>query len=203
MLRCELGRRVETGRRGRAGALALGLGAGILLVAVGGACAQEAPALLAPGQVAPVFKVTAHDGSVAELARLRGKWVALYFYPRDDTPGCTKQACSIRDGWPALQAAGVMVFGVSTDGNASHVEFARKHQLPFPLLPDEAGELAAQYRVPVTGGAARRITYLIDPQGKIAFVWDRVDVGAHATQILDKVAELKAASPAARSGKKK
>lgn len=144
----------------------------------------DEPALLAVGAPAPDFAVKAHTGEDVALAKLRGKFVVLYFYPKDDTPGCTKQACELRDAWDKLQKAGVRVFGVSTDGNDSHKAFAEKYKLPFPLLADEQGELAKKYAVPVSGGRARRITYLIGKDGKVKQVWPKVTPAGHAAEIL-------------------
>jgi thioredoxin-dependent peroxiredoxin len=144
----------------------------------------EAAGLLPIGAVAPNFSVVGHDGRKVTLSSLKGHQVVLYFYPKDDTPGCTKEACELRDSWAALQKAGVMVFGVSTQDTNSHKAFAEKYKLPFPLLPDEKGELASQYHVPVVGGKARRITYLIDGNGKIKFVWPNVNPVGHAADVL-------------------
>src|SRR5690242_10288256 len=103
--------------------------------------APPAPADLLPvGSKAPTFTATTHDGQAVDLAKLKGKYVALYFYPKDDTPGCTKEACDFRDAWTKLQKAGVVVFGVSTQDNTSHKAFAEKYKLPFTLIPDEKGE---------------------------------------------------------------
>ena len=147
-----------------------------------------APPLLEAGAQAPDFSATAHDGRKVVLSKLKGRQVVLYFYPKDDTPGCTKEACEFRDSWGALQKAGVVVFGISTQSNKSHQAFAEKYKLPFPLLPDETGEIAAKYRVPVVDGKARRITYLLDPTGKIKHVWGNVNPVGHAAEILAEVA---------------
>jgi peroxiredoxin Q/BCP len=144
-------------------------------------------ALLEPGSVAPDFTAVAHNGQTVTLSKLRGAPVVLYFYPKDDTPGCTKEACEFRDRWGELKKAGVRVFGVSTQDNTSHSAFAQKHALPFPLLPDEKGELAAKYRVPLVNGNAQRITYLIGKDGRIQHVWPRVDPVGHAQDILKHV----------------
>jgi peroxiredoxin Q/BCP len=146
-----------------------------------------APPLLAVGSPAPDFSAVAHDGQKVELAKLKGKYVVLYFYPMDDTPGCTKEACDFRDNWTKLQQKGVAVFGVSTQDNPTHQAFAQKYKLPFPLLPDAKGELAAKYKVPVSNGFARRITYLIGKDGKIAHVWPAVNPVGHAAEILAEV----------------
>ena len=146
---------------------------------------SESP-LLAVGQVAPDFTAVAHDGHKVSLAALKGegKTVVLYFYPKDDTSGCTKEACEFRDNWTRLQKAGVVVFGISTQDNGSHKAFADKFHLPFPLLPDEKGEIAAKYLVPVVDGKARRITYLIGKDGRIRHVWPTVNPVGHAAEVL-------------------
>jgi peroxiredoxin Q/BCP len=129
----------------------------------------------------------AHDGQKVDLGKLKGKYVVLYFYPKDDTPGCTKEACDIRDNWAKMQKAGVAVFGVSTQDNTSHKAFAEKYKLPFPLLPDDKGEIAAKYKVPVVNGNARRITYLIGKDGKIKHVWPKVTPVGHSAEILAQI----------------
>jgi len=149
--------------------------------------ATPAPALLAVGTTAPDFTAVAHDGQKVELSKLKGKWVVLYFYPKDDTTGCTKEACDFRDNWTTLQKKGVAVFGVSTQDNTSHKAFASKYNLPFPLLPDDKGDIAGKYKVPLNGGLARRITYLIGKDGKIAHVWPTVNPVGHAGEILGQI----------------
>lgn len=143
--------------------------------------------LLPVASAAPNFTAVGHDGKKVELAKLKGKNVVLYFYPKDDTPGCTKEACDFRDAWDKLQKAGVVVFGVSTQDNSSHKAFAEKYKLPFALLPDEKGELAAKYKVPVVDGKTRRITYLIGKDGKIKHVWPKVTPVGHSQEILAQV----------------
>jgi thioredoxin-dependent peroxiredoxin len=140
--------------------------------------------LLPVGAPAPDFETTAHDGARVKLSALRGRDVVLYFYPMDDTSGCTKEACDFRDAWAQLQEAGVAVFGISTQGNATHVRFAQKYHLPFPLLPDDKGELAGKYHVPLTFGLAHRVTYLIGKDGHIKRVWEKVTPAGHAAEIL-------------------
>jgi thioredoxin-dependent peroxiredoxin len=159
------------------------------------ACTHPPPApgstsddgLLAVGTPAPEFAMTAHDGRPVDLAKLRGSYVVLYFYPKDDTSGCTKEACDFRDSWVRLQALGVVVLGVSTQDAASHTAFAEKYHLPFPLLPDAGGALAARYHVPTTIGLAHRVTYLIDKDGTIKHVWPKVTPVGHAAEILAQV----------------
>jgi peroxiredoxin Q/BCP len=145
----------------------------------------QSDGLLAVGTAAPDFSVVAHDGKTVTLSALRGRYVVLYFYPRDDTSGCTKEACSFRDAWGELQARGVVVLGVSTQDNQAHREFAAKHALPFQLLPDTDRALTGAYHVPVTLTMAKRVTYLIGPDGKIAKVWPSVTPVGHAREILD------------------
>jgi len=141
------------------------------------------------GRAAPDFTATAvspeaPNGKPVTLSKLRGHFVVLYFYPKDDTPGCTKEACEFRDTWGTLQKKGVHVYGVSTQDVASHKAFADKHHLPFPLIADEKGAVAAAYKVPVFLGMARRITYLIDPEGHIRRVWPSVTPIGHAADVL-------------------
>jgi peroxiredoxin Q/BCP len=140
--------------------------------------------LLPVGTPAPDFSVVAHDGQAFRLADLKNRYVVLYFYPHDDTPGCTKEACDFRDSWDRLQKAGVAVFGVSTQDNVSHQAFAQKYSLPFPLLPDQGGEIAAKYHVSGFMGFTKRVTYLIDKDGRIMHVWPKVKPVGHAADIL-------------------
>jgi peroxiredoxin Q/BCP len=140
--------------------------------------------LLAVGDDAPDLQAVAQTGQAVNLKELRGKPVVVYFYPRDDTPGCTVEAQGLRDEWSALQATGAVVIGVSTDANESHKAFAEKHQLPFLLLPDPDGKIAAQFGVPVTLGFAKRVTFVIDAQGKIAKVFPSVQPKGHAQEVL-------------------
>lgn len=151
------------------------------------------------GEKAPAFTLAADDGKKYKLADLKGSPVVLYFYPRDDTPGCTKEACAFRDRIKELAKHGAKVFGVSTDSVATHVKFRDKFELNFPLLADEDHAVAEKY------GAWReknmygkksmgiqRSTYLIDAAGKVARVWKKVQVDGHDAQVLDALAELQA-----------
>ncbi len=146
--------------------------------------------LLAPGARAPEFRASDQSGHERSLSECRGRPVVLYFYPRDATPGCTREACSFRDVWGRFEAVGAQVFGVSTDDVASHAAFAREHRLPFPLLADPDGVIVRAYGVGRTLGMASRITYLIDREGVIRRVFPDVDPGVHAQQVLDAIAEL-------------
>jgi len=152
--------------------------------------ATAAPAsLLTPGTQAPPFDVTAHTGEHVSLAGLRGKPVVLYFYPKDDTSGCTKEACEFRDAWQKFKDAGAVVLGVSTDDNASHVAFAEKYKLPFLLLPDSGGSIASAYGVPLRLGMAKRVTFIIGRDGKIVNVFPDVTPTGHANEILSALAQ--------------
>jgi thioredoxin-dependent peroxiredoxin len=154
--------------------------------------AQARADTLAPGMPAPDFALPDARGERRALADLRGEWLLLYFYPKDDTPGCTKQACAFRDGYRELRARGVQVVGVSLDDGESHRAFAEKHRLPFPLLSDRTGEVAASYGALWSLGPlrlTRRHSFLIDPQGRLARIYRDVDVDSHYRQVLDDLTE--------------
>jgi peroxiredoxin Q/BCP len=147
--------------------------------------------LLAPGTIAPQFSAIDQDGNKHSLSDYKGKKVALYFYPKDDTPGCTKQACSLRDNYSELLSKGVQIFGVSVDDENSHKKFVQKFDLPFPLLADTEKEIVTAYGVwgekSMYGKkymGTHRVTYLINEEGIIASVIDKVKVDEHAGQIL-------------------
>ncbi len=161
---------------------------------------DRAPHPLRPGDPAPQFSAMAQTGETYSLDRLRGRWVVLYFYPRDITPGCTVEACGFRDRWEALQAAGAVVLGVSADSVESHRRFARWFRLPFPLLADPDRRVIRAYgaerRLPLLGGlglGTRRMTCLIGPDGRIAAVWPRVRARGHAAEVLATLQRLTAA----------
>jgi peroxiredoxin Q/BCP len=142
---------------------------------------------VAEGAVAPEFRLQDQNGEWHELSAYRGQWVVLYFYPKDDTPGCTTEACNFRDDIYRYRAKGTAVLGVSLDDVASHKEFAEKYELPFPLLADVEHTVAENYGVLTTLGPlkfAKRETFLIDPQGRIAKHYADVDPKAHAQQVL-------------------
>ncbi len=150
-----------------------------------------------PGDKAPAFSLPDQTGTERALKDYAGKWVLLYFYPKDDTPGCTKEACTIRDGWSLFRKAGVEVLGASTDSVKSHAKFAQKYELPFPLLADEKKELVEAYGVlgkkkfmgrEFTG--VRRWSFLIDPKGTVAKVYENVKPADHAAEVLEDVKTL-------------
>lgn len=145
---------------------------------------------LAQGTPAPDFTAQAHDGTTVQLSKLQGKPVVLYFYPKDETPGCTIEAQSFRDEMPDFEQHGATVLGVSLDSIESHKQFAENHNLQFPLLADTKGEVATKYGVSTEGGYARRVTFVIDPKGTIAKVYPQVDVKGHADEVLEVVKSL-------------
>lgn len=146
---------------------------------------------LVTAQPAPDFSLMDTDGNCVNLADLRGSWVVLYFYPRDNTPGCTKEACGFRDIFAELKRRNVTVLGVSADDTKSHRKFAEKLSLPFPLLSDPDAQVATAYESfgpkkfmgkEFTG--IYRNTFLIDPEGNIAKIYQKVKPETHPTQIL-------------------
>jgi thioredoxin-dependent peroxiredoxin len=138
---------------------------------------------LAVGTDAPAFTVKDTNGNTVSLSDYKGKTVVLYFYPKDDTPGCTKQACSFRDAQSDYQNKDVVVLGVSADDEASHQAFTQKFNLNFPLLADTNHSLIKAYDVD-GGGYAKRVTYVIDGNGKITHVDASVNTSTHAGDIL-------------------
>jgi thioredoxin-dependent peroxiredoxin len=139
-----------------------------------------------PGEAAPSFDAPTHDGKTLSLASLRGRSVVLYFYPEADTPGCTRESKGLRDLYPELKAKNVEVIGVSTDGVAAQCDFAEKYGLPFPLLADHSHQVSTAYGVLNRTGRDRRVTFFIDPDGKIADVLDTSDASAHLAKVRSK-----------------
>jgi peroxiredoxin Q/BCP len=147
--------------------------------------------MIKEGDVAPDFTARDGEGKTVRLSDLRGQKVVLYFYPKDDTPGCTKEACSFRDADSELAQQGIKVFGVSLDSEESHQQFASKYNLPFTLLSDtdhSVSELYGVYGEQAYGdrkfmGVARK-TFLIDEEGRIRKVFDKVNVEAHADEVM-------------------
>lgn len=139
---------------------------------------------LAVGDAAPDITFELHDGKKVRLSSLQGKQVLVYFYPKDDTPGCTVEAQGLRDGWADIQAAGLEVYGVSMQDAASHKAFIDKYTLPFPLVVDTDGAVAKAFRVPTKLTFASRQSFLIGKDGKIKQVWLEVNPKEHAGAIL-------------------
>ncbi len=138
---------------------------------------------LSVGSTAPEFTTVDDEGNSVSLSDFRGKTVVLYFYPKDDTPGCTKQAQSFRDNFAEYQEQEMVVLGVSQDDQASHQKFKEKYGLPFQLLVDSDGAITQAYDVD-GGGYAKRVTYIIDSNGTIAQVDSNVNTSTHATDVL-------------------
>jgi peroxiredoxin Q/BCP len=149
------------------------------------------------GETAPDFTLAADDGRQVKLSALRGKPVVLYFYPKDDTPGCTKEACAFRDRTAELEAKGAVVLGVSPDDVESHGKFRDKFSLNFPLLADLGHQVAERYGAwreknlygKVSMGV-QRSTFVIDGEGTVRKVWKKVNVDGHDQQVLDALAVL-------------
>ena len=153
--------------------------------------------LLAAGDKAPDFRTIDQDGETVSLKDFRGKKVVLYFYPKDDTPGCTKEACSFRDGFAAFRRRKIEVLGVSVDDEKSHRKFAEKYSLPFRLLADPDKKIVKDYGVwgekSMYGRkymGTLRVTYVIDEKGKIAAVWPKVKPEGHAEEILSAITKF-------------
>ncbi len=153
------------------------------------------------GQKAPDFSAKDHTGNAVSLAGLKGSWVVLYFYPKDDTPGCTVEACAFRDDYSVLKQHGAVVLGVSPDSEKSHQKFVAKFSLPFPLLVDEGNTIATAYGAWAeksmygrTYMGIVRSTFLISPEGTVAMVWPKVKADGHSQEVL-------AALTAAKEGK--
>jgi peroxiredoxin Q/BCP len=148
--------------------------------------------MLKERSVAPNFAAKDANGETVRLKDLRGEKVVLYFYPRDDTPGCTKEACSFRDAFAQFKRRNIKILGVSVDSEASHAKFTTKYKLPFTLLADPDHSIADAYGVygekkfmGRTYMGVKRITYLIDEKGKIKKVFEKVKPEEHAQEVLD------------------
>ena len=139
---------------------------------------------LAVGDIAPPFEALTQTGEEVSLARYKGRKVILYFYPKDNTPGCTRQACNLRDAHAKLRKQGYVILGVSQDSVASHKRFAEKYALPFPLLADTDGKISEAYGTARKLFWPRRTTFVIDEEGRIAQIITDVKTGTHAEQIL-------------------
>lgn len=165
---------------------ALGLSAILGLSSACGA-GQSGAGMVAVDQAAPAFMLQDQSGRVRQLSEYRGHPVVLYFYPRDATPGCTREACAFRDAWERLSATRAVVLGVSTDDVESHRRFRDEHQLPFDLLADLDGEVARRFGVPMRLGMSMRVTFLIDAQGVVRRVYEDVDPGVHADEVISAI----------------
>ncbi len=152
--------------------------------------------LIEVGAKAPAFNLKDQTGQAHKLSDYAGQWVVLYFYPKDDTSGCTKEACQFRDAQPAFDQSKAVVLGVSPDDEKAHAKFAGKYELPFTLLADPDKTVLTKYGVwqqkSMYGRkymGVVRTTYLIDPKGKVAARWDKVKVPNHEQEVLKRIAE--------------
>jgi peroxiredoxin Q/BCP len=170
--------------------------AAILLGILGGTMIEERSGLLSVGQEAPAFTATLSTGETVNLGDFRGKKaVVLSFYPKDFTPGCTGQLCSYRDSYAGVEALGGIILGISTDGEARHIQFASTYQLPFPLISDPGRELARLYGVTRIGGGifpVKRVSYVIDKDGVIRLVaHHEILIERHIADILKTLERIK------------
>jgi len=155
--------------------------------------------MLKVGEKAPAFTLPDQEGKMHSLKNYEGKWVLIYFYPKDDTPGCTKEACAIRDEFPVFTLLNAEVFGVSVDSSKSHAKFAKKYDLPFTLLADEDKKMVKEYEV---WGKNKfmgreymeiaRTSFLIDTKGNIVKIYENVKPEAHAIDVLGDIKKLSA-----------
>ena len=170
--------------QGAAAALAMALAAA--------AFAAEAPAV---GAAAPAFKLQDQKGDWHALSDYKGKWVVLYFYPKDNTPGCTTQACEFRDNIFAYRGMGAVILGVSVDDVASHKDFSEQHSLPFPILADSTKSTATAYGTLTTYKdmqLSQRDTFIIDPEGRVAKHYVKVNPKGHSEIVLADLKQLMA-----------
>ncbi len=174
-----------------------------LALALAGGCGGAArpdgsTGLLPAGSAAPDLSAPDQTGKVRRIAEERGHPLIVYFYPKDGTPGCTKEACAFRDAWDRYRKAGVQIFGVSADDAKSHEQFAKEQHLPFPIVADPAHAWSAAFGVSTKLGMDSRVSFLIDPSGTVAHVYPKVDPALHADEVLKDAAALTPpAAPAA------
>ena len=148
---------------------------------------------LAPGTRAPDFTVNNQDGKPVSLSGFKGKFVLIYFYPKDETPGCTKEACDFRDRYSEIKKLNTVVLGISRQGEKSHLEFKSRHHLPFDLLVDPKGKIADSFgvgRIPIIGYTKRQ-SILIDPQGRVVKFYDSVDPSSHVNEVIADILKAK------------
>jgi thioredoxin-dependent peroxiredoxin len=168
-----------------------GAAAALMLAVAGAAIAADSPAV---GSAAPAFKLQDQTGKWHSLSDYKGKWVVLYFYPKDNTPGCTTQACEFRDNIFAYRDLGAVILGISVDDVASHKAFSEEYNLPFPILADSGKTTATSYgtltKYVGIAEMARRDTFIIDPQGKVAKHYVKVDPKGHSEIVLADLRQL-------------
>lgn len=146
--------------------------------------AEHATTLLVVGSPMPDIEGVDQNGKSHHLSESKGRPTVVYFYPKDGTPGCTKEACAFRDVWQRFEQAGVSLYGVSRDDRESHERFAQTHHLPFPLIADTNGRWEVVFGVRDHAGMSARVSFLFDAQGKLTRVYPNVDPGVHAAQVL-------------------
>ncbi len=162
----------------------------LAVLAGASACAEaQAPAV---GHPAPPIQLKTDKGADFRLADRKGSWTVLYFYPKDDTPGCTKQACAFRDSIEVIRKLGGDVFGLSQDSVESHRKFIEKHHLTFTLLADDKGAVAKAYGTDGMMGYSKRWTFIVDPDLKVRWVQKNVDPAINAKEVADEIKRLKA-----------
>lgn len=157
---------------------------------------SNSSSILKVGDNAPSFTLNDAQGQTHYLSDYAGHYLVLYFYPKDDTPGCTEEACQFRDDLHKLEKLGAKVVGISVDDGRSHAEFAEKYKLPFPLLSDENGSVAKQYNALTNLGfikIAKRYTFLINPAGRLEKIYLNVNTSKHSQEIIDDLIKLKVA----------
>jgi len=163
----------------------------ITLFILGASIVSAAP--IKVGATAPDFTLIDQNNKSQTLSKMRGQWVVMYFYPKDETPGCTTEACNFRDNILSLRVKKAVVWGISVDSSKSHAEFSENHKLPFTLLADPAGKVAKQYEAllnMVIFKVAKRHSFIINPNGKIVKIYRNVDPKSHVGQILKDLDEL-------------
>lgn len=143
------------------------------------------------GEAAPLFETKTTTGAPFRLSDRKGQWTVLYFYPKDDTPGCTKQACAFRDSIDIIRKESAEVYGISKDTVESHKDFSDKFKLNFPLLADPEGKIIEMYGVKGMMGFAKRWTFIVDPELKIRWVQTNVDPAMNATEVATEIQKLK------------
>jgi thioredoxin-dependent peroxiredoxin len=152
--------------------------------------AAPAPQVLTVGARMPDLVGIDQWGQTHRLAESSGHPILVYFYPKDGTPGCTKEACAFRDVWQRFEQKGVTLYGVSRDDRASHQKFAEQHRITFALIADDAGKWATAFGVPNRNGRSARVSFLFDKRGRLARVYPEVDPGVHANQVLGDLEQL-------------
>ena len=160
------------------------------------ATAATASTNVVVGAMAPEFAAVDSAGVTNKLTALRGKWVVLYFYPRSFTPGCTAEACSLRDGFTTIQELGAVILGVSLDGVEKQAKFKEEYHLPFAILSDADKTVSRAYDCLAIGGLfAKRRTFIINPEGRIAYIFENVKTATHDQEVLAELKALQANPP--------